>query len=65
MPLFEVAILEVPTKKETEDGSEERIILFPTPLIAKDRETAMILAATKLKESVPQSRMKVLVRPFV
>ena len=33
MPLFEVAILERPTKKEAEEGASERIVTKPTPVV--------------------------------
>jgi len=44
MSLFEVAILENPTKKEAEDGKGERIILAPTPVVAADRNLASVAA---------------------
>lgn len=62
--LFEVAILEVPTKKESEEGAEEKLVLGPVAIVAKDKETATMLAAKGLTDISP-SRMKVLVRPFV
>jgi hypothetical protein len=43
MPLFEVAILEKPTKKEFEDGKSERIIMMPTAVIANDAQISPIL----------------------
>lgn len=67
MPLFEVAIVKKPTKKEVEDGSAEEVLLFgPKPVIARDGQTAAIKAVTG--EDAPKgmdlSRAEVLIRPF-
>lgn len=66
MPLFEVAILERPTKKEIEEGSAEKLIFGPKPVIARNEQSAGIAAVLDNKEGidVDQSRMVVLVRPF-
>jgi len=66
MPLFEVAILEKPTRKEIEeDGASEKIIMPPTPVIASDAQSAAISAVMDAGElKVDRSRMQVLIRPF-
>ena len=65
MPLYEVAILELPTKKEREDGQAEKIIIPPTPVIASDPQSAAIAAVMDHGAvSVDRTRMQVLVRPF-
>ena len=64
MPLFEVAILEKPTKKEAEDGAMEKLVFGPKAVIAKDAQTAAILAAMDSKLTIAQDRMEVLTRPF-
>lgn len=66
MPLFEVAILEHPTKKEAEDGAIEKLVLGPEPVIAKDEQDAAIVAVLEKGAglSFDKSRMQVLVRPF-
>lgn len=68
MPLFEVAILEVPTKKEAEEGSAlERLAFGPAHVVAKDAQSAAIKAVLDNAEKagkIDQSRMQVLVRPF-
>lgn len=68
MPLFEIAILEVPTKKEIEDGNSlEKLAFGPTFVVAKDAQSAAIKAVLENSEKagkVDQSRMQVLVRPF-
>lgn len=63
--LYEVAILEQPTKKEQEDGKSERIVVAPKAVVAPDPQSAaiaVVLDAGKLE--VDRSRMQVLVRPF-
>lgn len=65
MPLFEVAILEKPTKKEIEDGKSERLVLKPTAVVAADEQSAAISAVMDNNpEDLDRSRMEVIVRPF-
>ena len=66
MPLFEVAILEKPTKKEIEEGKSERIVMMPTSVIAGDSQSAAVIAAMEAKNlsDIDKSRMEILVRPF-
>lgn len=68
MPLFEVVILEKPTKKAAEEGAVETLVFGPAPVIAKDTQSAAINAVLsgandKVKSADP-SRLEVLVRPF-
>lgn len=60
--LFEVAIIKTATTLE-----KEELIMGPTPVLAHDKEAALVagvlLAGEKLKY-VDQARLKVLVRPF-
>lgn len=64
--LYEVALIEIPTKKEQEDGKSEKLILPPTPVIAGDDKAAAVQAVAQNKDKVPSdlSRVQVLVRPF-
>lgn len=65
MPLFEVAILEQPTKKEAEDGKSERLVFGPKAVIGRDSQSAAISAVLDAGTvEVDRSRMTVLVRPF-
>lgn len=72
MPLYEVAILEKPTKKEVEDeGKSERLVFGPKAVIANDPQSAAIAAVLDGdtdnpggKINVDRARMTVLVRPF-
>jgi hypothetical protein len=68
MSLFEVAILQVPTKKEIEEGTgEEKLVFGPTFVTAKDGQSAAIKAVLGNADktaSINQDRMQVLVRPF-
>lgn len=66
MPLFEVAILEKPTKKEREDGTVEKLVFGPKAVVAGDAQSAALAAV--LGEGAPEGlnlqRSEVLVRPF-
>lgn len=65
MPLFEIAILKTPTKKEKEDGQQEELIVGPEAVIAKDRETAAMAAVRRPEAAdLDLNRMEVIVRPF-
>ncbi len=66
MPLFEVAILETPTKKEAEDGKTERLVFGPKAVVARDSQSAAIAAVMDggMDSTVDRSRMHVIVRPF-
>lgn len=66
MPLFEVAILENPTKKSAEDGVGQKLVLGPKPVIARDQQSAAINAVLDggIDSTVDRSRLEVLVRPF-
>ena len=64
MPLFEVAVIQKPTKKEAEDGTLEKLVFGPTTVIAKDSQSAIFAAGAKLDPSVDLGRAEVLVRPF-
>lgn len=64
MPLFEVAILERPTKKEAEEGAEERLVFGPKAIIANDAQSAAIAAVMGESVKVEKARMVVLTRPF-
>ena len=65
MPLFEVAILESPTKKELEDGKAERLVFGPKAVVARDQQTAAIAAVLDGGTiDADRARMTVLVRPF-
>jgi hypothetical protein len=66
MPLFEVAILQKPTKKEAEDGGSEKLVFGPKAVIARDDQSAAISAVMDggLPPDFDRSRMEVQVRPF-
>jgi hypothetical protein len=66
MPLFEVAILEKPTKKEAEEGSSEKLVFGPKAVVARDQQSAAIAAVMgeEVPKDIARERMEVLVRPF-
>lgn len=64
MPLYEVAILELPTQKEKEEGFGEKLVMAPKPVIATDPQSAAVVAVMDEKVDVDRNRMKILVRPF-
>lgn len=65
MPLFEVAILEKPTKKDSEDsGAQEKLVFGPKAVVARDSQGAVVVAVSDGQIKVNPDRMEVLVRPF-
>lgn len=66
MPLFEVALIKRPTKKEEEDGKFEELILPPSPVIARDTQAAAVQAVASNADKVGKdlAQVQVLVRPF-
>ncbi len=64
--LFEVALIQKPTPKELEEGGSEVLIMPPTPVIARDAQSAGVQAVLKNKDTMPTDlqRVEVLVRPF-
>ena len=66
MPLYEVAIIRKPTKKEIDEGTgAEGILLPPTPVVARDPQGAVIAAVTRQPlEGFDPNKCEVLVRPF-
>lgn len=67
MALFEVAILERPTRKGAENGESERLVFGPKAVVARDAQGAAINAVLDggISAEVDRSRLEVLVRPFV
>jgi hypothetical protein len=67
MPLFEVAILEIPTEDEAKKGKAERLVFGPKPVVAKDGNSASIASVLQNKEEIGEidfAKIQVLVRPF-
>lgn len=64
MPLFEVAIIETPTKKAEEEGAQERLVFGPKAVVAKNAQAAAIVASRDMDDDADPGRMEVLVRPF-
>lgn len=66
MPLYEVAVLEHPTKKDADDGALEVLVFGPKPVVARDPQTAAFVVIMDNKDTIPgdPTRLEVLVRPF-
>ena len=66
MPLFEVAIVQKPTKKAAEDGAIETLLYGPKAVVAKDEQAAAIGAVMggELPKDADLTRIDVLIRPF-
>jgi hypothetical protein len=64
--LYEVALIQQPTQKEKEDGAQESLVMQPTPVIAKDPQSAGVAAVMQNRDKITCdiSRVEVLVRPF-
>lgn len=67
MPLYEVAMLQKPTKKEVEEGTaSEKLVFGPKAICARDEQGAVVAALLgDDKPTVEISRLEVLVVPFV
>jgi len=66
--LYEVAILEVPTREQEKAGQAEKLIFGPAPVVASDDRNASISVVIDNADkfaNVAKDRMKVLIRPFV
>ncbi len=67
MPLFEVALLSVPTKKGLEEGESEKLLLKPTAVVAREAQTAaiqVVMAEQDALKGVDMTKVQVIVRPF-
>lgn len=65
MPLFEVIVLEHPSKAEAEAGELEKLIFGPKAVIAKNEKIAGVKALMGEADKVPfTDRSEVVVRPF-
>ena len=67
MPLFDVAILEKPSKKEEEEGATEKLVFGPVTQVARDAQSAAIAAVMGRPADAPKIDMQKaqgLVRPF-
>jgi hypothetical protein len=67
MPVFEVVIVQKPTKKEAEDGGIETLLFGPKAVVAKDAQAAAIgavMGGDLDRHNVDLTRIDVLIRPF-
>ena len=64
--LYLVALIQKPTKKQEENGQQEKLILAPTPVIARDDKSAAVQAVSSNKDKIEGdlSNVEVIVRPF-
>ena len=64
--LYEVAIVQKPTKKEQEEGTPEKLVFGPKAVIAGSEQAAAVAAVRNggIPTEVPDERLEVLVRPF-
>jgi hypothetical protein len=66
MKLFQYAILWTPTEDEHKEGKRARIIVEPTPVLARDQDGATMLAGRAIPaESIDSlDQLEIAVRPF-
>lgn len=65
MPLFEVAVIEKPTKKEAEEnGATEKLVFGPKAVVGRDAQSAAIQAVMGEGATIDLNKCEVLVRPF-
>ena len=64
--VFEVCVVEQPTKAEAEEGALERVVFFTKePIPATDAEAARIeVLRSHVPEGVDSNRLRVVVVPF-
>jgi hypothetical protein len=65
MPLYEVAILEQPTTDGANTGESEKLVFGPKAVVAKDQQSAAIVALLGENIKIDKFRMTVLTRPFL
>jgi hypothetical protein len=64
MPLYEIAVIQKPSKKEAEEGAIEKLLVAPRPIMARDPLSAAMGAGRELDPSVDLNKIEVLVRSF-
>lgn len=66
MPLYEIALIQNPTKIEAENGSLGKLIMPPVYVMARNEQAAGVQAVMANKATLPDEldRVEVLVRPF-
>jgi hypothetical protein len=65
MPLYEVAALKRPTKKQLDEGTgKEELLLPPTPVVAPNEMTAVAKAVQGVEGGIDLDTAEVLIRPF-
>ena len=67
MPLYEIAIIQKPTKKEAEEGGIEKLLFGPKAVVARDEQAAAVGAVAgngALPPETDLNRIDVLIRPF-
>jgi len=65
MPLYEVAVISIPSKKELEEGGTEKLIFGPKAVVAKNEQAAVfgVAQADEIK-GADLNKLQVLVRSF-
>lgn len=66
--LYEVAVVEHPTKEQAKEGVSEKLIFGPKAVVASDdRNAAIAVVIDNAADfaNVAKNRMEVFVRPFV
>ncbi len=62
--LFEIVVVEMPTKEDADKGKLEKIVVPITPIVAKDVDAAKRKAIKLIPEGVDLDRAEVKVRNF-
>lgn len=66
MPLYEIAVLSVPSKKESEEGITEKLLFGPKAIVAGNDQAAVfgVVQGEAALNGIDFSKIRVLVRPF-
>lgn len=62
--VFEILVIEKPTKEDAKNGKLEKIANGPKHFVAADESRAMMKAAMEFQLDLDNDRLEVLVRPF-
>jgi len=66
MPLFEIAVLVKPSHDEANRGEQEKLVFGPKAIVAKDAQSAPLVAALDpgFPKGMDPGKLEVLCRPF-
>lgn len=66
MPLYEIAVMSIPSKKELEEGEVEKLLYYTNPPICAKNEQGAIfqLAMVPALKDIDMNKATLMIRPF-